>query len=550
MFTSWTETLLEPTSVATNTLFGTAASLNGDGTVLAVGALIGTGTVYVYQRPPGDSDAWTLHRGLQASGGANGDAFGYDVSLSLSGLTLVVGAYKRDAGGTIQAGAVYFFTRTSTSSSSWSQTYHEEPEPRASNDYYGFSVALSGELHAAVGARYRDTGGLGNAGAMFVLDRASLAANSWSEVELSVSVPVSSAELGRSVDISEDGLTVVGSLQFADVEVFSRAGSVVVFTRPSIGGAFSQSVVVSPEPATNEYFGNAVALSADGLALLVGASSNGDVADNAGKAHLFSRSSASSHAWARTDAFVPVRGQRNDFFGDSVALDADGSTRVVGAYGTMVSGTVNAGAVFVSTQPEDARLSATPSAVSFDRVLLGNTPSQQVQISVYAWDATVSSISIVGVDASDFVIVSGDTSAAELPAPTSRAVVIELQSQTVGAKRAALRIVSDAPSSPLDVALSAFVVAAPVAPGSSVSVASLARKLHAVDAAPNSNFGSSVSFDTFARTLAVGAAYDDAVGSNVGAVYVYTRTDPSVATWATETKITPPGGTSPSTHFG
>ena len=82
---------------------------------------------------------------LLASDGATGDYFGW--SVALSGDYALVGAYKDDDNGS-SSGSAYVFVR---SGSSWSQQAKLLASDGAADDRFGYSVALSGD-YALVGA--------------------------------------------------------------------------------------------------------------------------------------------------------------------------------------------------------------------------------------------------------------------------------------------------------------------------------------------------------------------------------------------------------------
>jgi trimeric autotransporter adhesin len=119
------------------------------------------------QRIPGDSArTWT---NLKASNTGAGDRFGY--SVALSGDTLAVGAYgeasaaqgvggNQDDNGATDSGAVYVFRR---SGSAWAQEAYLNASNTGVSDYFGYSVALSGDT-LAVGAFYEDSAAPGVGG--------------------------------------------------------------------------------------------------------------------------------------------------------------------------------------------------------------------------------------------------------------------------------------------------------------------------------------------------------------------------------------------------
>ena len=83
-----------------------------------------------------------------------------------------------------------------------------------------------------------------------------------------------------------------------------------------------------------------MALSADGDTALVGASGR---SSDTGAAYVFTRSSG---VYSQTATLAAAGGAANDYFGTAVALSADGSTALVGAYGR----SSNTGAAYVFTR--------------------------------------------------------------------------------------------------------------------------------------------------------------------------------------------------------
>ncbi|MDV7390622.1 FG-GAP repeat protein, partial [Arthrospira platensis SPKY1] len=79
---------------------------------------------------------------MLASDYASGDVFGISVALSSDGNTLAVGADLEDTSPASNNGAVYIFTR---SGSTWTQQAKLLASDYASNEQFGYSVALSSD---------------------------------------------------------------------------------------------------------------------------------------------------------------------------------------------------------------------------------------------------------------------------------------------------------------------------------------------------------------------------------------------------------------------
>ena len=107
--TTWKEQAKLTASDATEgDEFGESVAISGDTIVVgaddAAGAELGTGAAYVFQRI---GTTWTQQTKLTAEDGAEGDEFGF--SISIRGATIVVGAYGDDHGDGRYAGSIYLF---------------------------------------------------------------------------------------------------------------------------------------------------------------------------------------------------------------------------------------------------------------------------------------------------------------------------------------------------------------------------------------------------------------------------------------------------------
>ena len=116
---------------------------------------------------------WEHEAYINPSNTDGGDFFGYDLALSNDGRTLVVSAEGEDGDatgvggpqqeGAGQAGAVYVFERAA----SWSQVAYVKATNTEADDRFGRSVALSADAQTlVVGAALEDSGqtGIGGTG--------------------------------------------------------------------------------------------------------------------------------------------------------------------------------------------------------------------------------------------------------------------------------------------------------------------------------------------------------------------------------------------------
>jgi hypothetical protein len=161
--TNWSQQAeLTASDAAKDDYFGVSVALSGSTAVVgAEGNNTYTGAAYVFVR---SGTTWSQQAELTASDTAENDFFGY--SVALSGATVLIGAYRDNS----EAGASYVFVRSGTT---WSQQAELTASDAAENDFFGYSVALSGTT-ALIGAYGKNSG----AGAAYVFVRSG---TSWSQ---------------------------------------------------------------------------------------------------------------------------------------------------------------------------------------------------------------------------------------------------------------------------------------------------------------------------------------------------------------------------------
>ena len=322
----------------TNDYFGYSVSLSGDGNTALIGAIgentggFDTGAAYVFTRSGG---TWSQQQKIQASDAQAYDSFGYSVSLSSDGNTALIGAPSEDTGAT-DAGAAYIFIR---SGGTWSQQQKIQASDPETNDYFGYSVSLSGDGNTAlIGAIGENTGGF-DTGAAYVFTRSG---GTWSQQQkIQASDAQAYDSFGYSVSLSSDGNTALIGARYEDTGAAS-AGAAYVFILS--GGTWTQQQKIqASDPEASDSFGNSVSLSSDGNTALVGAFEEDTGGTTAGAAYMFIRYSGTWTQQYKIQASDPETGDR---FGNSVSLSSDGNTALIGArYGD--TGATDAGAAYI-----------------------------------------------------------------------------------------------------------------------------------------------------------------------------------------------------------
>jgi hypothetical protein len=292
----------------------------------------------------------------------DGDGFfGSSVALSADGSTVLVSATELD--GPHGVGRVYAFTRTDEG---WTHTELQNPE-RRDGDAFGWAVALSADgTTALVGAPFDTAGSADDVGVAHLYTRTD---DGWGHASLTN--PAGSITLfGAAVALSADGRRALVTAP----ERTSFPGEAYLFTKTDEGWTGSDPVVLTnpdPVPALNSLewgFGAAAALSADGTTAVVGQpDAHTDRPTSVGRAFAFTETDA---GWS--DAALPnPEPDAYDRFGRAVAVDADGTTAVVGA--RRVSGDTRVGEayVFTRTAAEWTLAAVLPNPVPADSNLAG-----------------------------------------------------------------------------------------------------------------------------------------------------------------------------------
>jgi hypothetical protein len=318
------ETYFKASNTNVDDHFGTSLSLSGDGSTLAVGAqfeasaatgvdgdqldnsLSGAGAVYVFVRGDGP---WFQEAYLKASNTDAGDRFGSSLSLSDDGTILAVGAHSEASAATgvggdeandsaANAGAAYVFVRPLGVGGGWIQQAYLKASNTEANDFFGISVAVSGDGSTlAVGAYLESSSatgvngdqadnGAGDSGAVYVFTRSG---NLWiQEAYLKASNTFGFDFFGFKLSMSDDGNMLAVGSPFEDGNATGvdgdgsdhsaiRSGAAYVFAR-SAGQWMQQAYVKASNTNDDDAFGFSVALSDDGRQLVVGAQNEGSAA--------------------------------------------------------------------------------------------------------------------------------------------------------------------------------------------------------------------------------------------------------------------------------
>ncbi|MDP9920088.1 hypothetical protein J2W24_005770 [Variovorax boronicumulans] len=326
--------------------FGNRVTLSGDGKVMAA-ATARTGEVHVFSRA--GTNKWRMQATLTAANADIDDEFGASLKLSRDGSVLIVGAPSEASvsgdpsdNSQVGVGAAYVFER---SGDNWTQQAYLKGSAHRGN--FGRDVSISDDGRTvAVGAPH-DVSDV-NHGYAYVFQRNG---GAWAlEARVQAHNRDLGDQFGGAVALSGDGkVLAVGAIGESSGAVGNGAdnsallaGAVYVYGASS--GTWTQSAYLKAgTPQAFAFFGNAVALNANGSRLAVGSTGetnagknvggfdpSSPVVQSAGAVFTFTRN---ADAWPLESYVKASNTHASAVFGSSVALSADGSLLAVGSSG-------------------------------------------------------------------------------------------------------------------------------------------------------------------------------------------------------------------------
>jgi len=339
--TTWSQQAkIQASDAEASDQFGSSVSISDDGNTAIIGAqyedttATDAGAAYIFTR---SGTTWSQQAKIQASDAETNDYFGFSVSISGDGDTAIVSAYLEDTSGT-SAGSAYIFTRSGTT---WSQQAKIQASDAAANDYFGWAVSISDDGNTAIIGAWREDTTATDAGAAYIFTRSG---TTWSQqAKIQASDAEASDNFGLSVFISGDGDTAIIGAPTEDFSSLTNNGAAYIFTRS--GTTWSQEAKIqASDLETGDYFGHSVSVSDDGNTAIVGAVYEDTNGSNAGSAYIWTRSGTT---WSQKAKIQASDAEAGDNFGRSVFISGDGNTVIVGADNEDPSSTTDAGAAYI-----------------------------------------------------------------------------------------------------------------------------------------------------------------------------------------------------------
>jgi hypothetical protein len=335
---NWTQLGQTVHGNATGDLFGWAVDITADGSTI----VIGSPRFYEDNYLPGFVQVFSLEADDFAISGistwaqvgqnifaeANGDEFGYSVSISDDGEIIAIGADTNDGKNGTDSGHVRIYA-LGNDGTSWEQL-GEDIDGDMADDLSGYAVSLSSNgTILAIGAPRGGVNGLWSG--QVKVYRMNSAGSSWERLGQTIYGDNARDWFGSSVDISPDGSTIAVG---AAGQLLDRTGYVRVFSLDRYGDASTDSWLQIGQDivgeAVGDQFGWSVSISDNGGTLAVGAGTNdGMNGEDSGNARIYQLNEDSA-SWEQMG--MDIDGDlAYDLLGYSVSLSASGTSFATGS---------------------------------------------------------------------------------------------------------------------------------------------------------------------------------------------------------------------------
>ncbi|ADQ91791.1 hypothetical protein BpV1_164 [Bathycoccus sp. RCC1105 virus BpV1] len=219
--TSWS--LQDQLAAPSTSAYGTSVSINSTGTRAIIGG-------YTHSSNTGRADIWNYSSGSWSIGSgftgvSGGDVFGWNVDMSNDGNTVVVGAPLYSAGGT--EGRVYIYTTSDGTNWSLLKTLSNQD----ADEWFGFSVQISGDGNTVVIGAGKNDEGLTNRGKSYVYVKSG---GSWPSTPThTILGTTANANNGYTLGISDTGETIISGAPNDD-DKGTNQGAVYIFDKSTL----------------------------------------------------------------------------------------------------------------------------------------------------------------------------------------------------------------------------------------------------------------------------------------------------------------------------
>jgi hypothetical protein len=324
---TWKQIGLDIDGEAAHDEAGWSVAMSADGNSIVVGAIyhnLNTGLARVHSF----SSAFNVwgQIGSDINGEHINDYSGTSVVMSADGKTIAVGASYNNGTGT-QAGHVRAYTFKGNATSTYWEQLGSDIDGEAAFDQSGWAITMSADGKTiAIGAPLNDGNGA-DSGHVRVYSYSSTS-KKWVQIGADINGEAPTDLSGYAVAMSADGKTIAVGAYLNDRRG-TDSGTVCVYIFNNITTTWEPLGSDIDGEAAFDHSGFSVAISADGKTIAIGAPGNDGRGFDCGNVRVFAYNSTSQN-WEQigSDIYGEAAG---DNFGWSVAMTADGKTIAVGA---------------------------------------------------------------------------------------------------------------------------------------------------------------------------------------------------------------------------
>ena len=388
----------------------------------------------------------------------------------------------------------------------------------AASDFYGGSVAISGDGNYAIAGAERNDDGTTDTGSAYILTRSG---STWTQqAKITAGDIVANDYFGRAASMNSDGTyAVIGKPRISGV------GQAYIFVRS--GSTWTQQQKLT-QNGSSDMFGNSVSISSDGNYAAIGAHQ----ADGSGRGavYIYSRSGST---WTMQQKLTSSDRTDFDRFAYSVSINSDGTYVIATAYGDADNGT-NSGSAYIftrsgSTWTQQAKIKPSDGSANADfgggqygtpgvSASINSDGTHVIVGSFYKGELDSNNVGQQRTGAAYVFTRSGSTWTQQQKLSPSAIVAFTYFGQSVS-------INSDATFAIIGAHGDATAAGAAYVFSRSGSTWTLERKITASDAQVNDYFGLGVSLSSDAAYAIVGSIYEDGGSgdpiTNSGAAYIY-----------------------------
>ena len=238
-------------------------------------------------------------------------------ALAMDGDWMAVGAPQATVGANNEQGAVYLFTRDSSTPSGWREVKRLTASDGATGDQFGRAVAVSSDT-VIVGAPSKELTSR-DMGQVYVFSRDQGGANNWGEVTRFADAVGRSRYFGSEVEIVGDTFVAIPTTVLKTAYVYRRSGA------GATDWSLLKEVTLDDSFGQNFGAGEAVALSGDERLLIASVPRLSiDANDlNEGVVRIFEQDAAGANNWGQTGELQASDAAENAYFGGDIALHGD-----------------------------------------------------------------------------------------------------------------------------------------------------------------------------------------------------------------------------------